>query len=133
MPESETNKSLLQLVYVSAAAVEFTDEDLYRLLSVARENNEKLDVTGVLLFKDNTFFQVLEGDPEVVQALYDKIELDPRHNNVLLLASRSIDLRNFGQWSMGFMQDQQDIAELPGFVDFFAQFVDDTNVSESSW
>ena len=74
----------------------------------------------MLLFTQGTFFQVLEGKKQSVRALYEKISQDSRHNNVLVLAQRCIEERNFGDWSMGFVRDRARIQELPGFVDFFA-------------
>ena len=117
---NDSSGDLVQIVYASAALVPFSDQDLESLLERARENNASLDVTGVLLFKDETFFQVLEGDEAVVAALFNKIECDDRHGNVLLLAKRPIDQRNFGQWNMGFVRDQNVVEQLPGFVDFFS-------------
>ncbi|TWT50559.1 Blue light- and temperature-regulated antirepressor YcgF [Rubripirellula amarantea] len=114
------SSDLVQLVYVSAATVAFSDDQLDHLLEVARHNNAALDVTGVLLLREGTFFQVLEGYSDVVQDLYDKIALDQRHGKVLVLTKRSIEERNFGDWSMGFVRDQRVINELPGFVDFFS-------------
>ena len=117
----DSNQSLLQLVYVSAASVDFSDSDLDRLLEGARSNNSSLDVTGVLLFVDGTFLQVLEGEPRSVRSLYAAILQDTRHTNAMILAERSIDERNFGDWSMGFVRGRETVRELPGFVDFFAQ------------
>ncbi|TWT89477.1 BLUF domain-containing protein [Stieleria varia] len=119
MSIESSNPSLIQLVYASAATVEFSDEMLRELLRFARDNNHSLNVTGVLLFIDGTFFQVLEGEPQVVHSLYEKIEKDPRHTNVLQLASREIEERNFGQWSMGYIENEDEVKQLPGFVDFF--------------
>ena len=120
MPSADVSGQLIQLVYASAATVPFNDEQLDELLLIARKHNQSVDITGVLLFRENTFFQVLEGAPDSVQQLYDKIAADPRHNNVLLLAKREIDERNFGDWSMGFVRDQSEIEELPGFINFFS-------------
>lgn len=117
---SDNKSPLTQLVYASAATVPFNHEELETLLVKARCRNETLSVTGVLLFKDETFFQVLEGPPNSVDELYAKISLDPRHDNVLLLARNQVDSRNFGEWRMGYVRDPQEIAQLPGFVDFFA-------------
>jgi hypothetical protein len=118
MKTEERVSELLQLVYVSAATTAFDDESLERLLEKARATNSGLGVTGVLLFKDDTFFQVLEGDPETVLALYDKIATDTRHANVLKLAAESVNERNFGEWSMGYVRAQA-VQELDGFVDYF--------------
>lgn len=120
MNDVQDPDSLIQLVYASAANVHFDAQQLETLLERARANNESLGVTGMLLYKDETFFQVLEGEPRLVHSLYDKIELDSRHSNVLLLVQREITERNFGEWSMGFLRDQKTVEQLPGFVDFFA-------------
>lgn len=112
-------RQLIQLVYASAATTRFGSEDLNELLALARNNNASLSVSGILLFHDGTFFQVLEGIREDVETLYNKIELDPRHDNVLLLANNEIQERNFGDWSMGFVCSNDVITSLPGFVDFF--------------
>ena len=51
-----------QLVYVSAATHAFTKSELLELLNKARANNQRLGITGLLLFKDGDFIQLLEGD-----------------------------------------------------------------------
>ena len=71
--------ALVHLVYTSIAAREFSKEDHTELLKKSRAANELLGVTGMLLFSEGNFFQVLEGEPEVVDALYTKISRDPRH------------------------------------------------------
>ena len=110
----------LQLVYASAATIDFDDEQLDSLLSIARTNNATADVTGVLLYRSGSFFQTLEGPGDAVSELFEKISRDPRHTNVLVLASNQTVERNFGEWRMGFLRDQPAIETLPGFVDFFA-------------
>ncbi len=61
------------LVYVSSATRPFSGEDLRALLATCRKNNAELGVTGMLLYKDGNFMQVLEGDEEAVRGLYEKI------------------------------------------------------------
>ena len=117
----QNQEQLIQLVYVSAATSAFADENLEELLTDARKNNKQLNITGLLLYTDRTFFQVLEGYEAEVRDLYQKIECDPRHNNVLILAESRIAERNFSEWSMGFRTGREDIEEVPGFVDFFSQ------------
>ncbi|TWU62036.1 BLUF domain-containing protein [Crateriforma conspicua] len=119
MNHCDHQSEMMQLVYVSAATVAFSDEDLETLLAQSRRNNAGIDVSGVLLFHEGTFLQVLEGTPDAVDRLYQKIARDDRHDNVLLLSSRAITERNFGQWSMGFLSGLNTLEELPGFVDFF--------------
>ena len=72
------------------------------LLEHARRNNEKAGVTGMLLYKDGNFMQVLEGEERVVQALSAKIGRDPRHEKMVTLLEGPLAEREFSDWSMGF-------------------------------
>ena len=65
------------LTYVSTAARELSKDDLNELLAQCRENNAKLGITGMLLYKDGNFMQVLEGEETVVRSIYAKISGDP--------------------------------------------------------
>jgi hypothetical protein len=98
----EPSCDLISLVYVSASVVPFSKLDLLELLTKSRENNSRLGITGMLLFKDGNFLQVLEGDRKNVQSLYQKISGDPRHNKVAGLFEGSSQQRDFPDWSMGF-------------------------------
>ena len=95
---------MIELIYVSAETRPFSSEELAELLQVARANNTELGVTGVLLYLEGSFLQVLEGPEDVVMELFDKIGLDRRHGSVVLIRRSEIETRNFGEWSMGFRE-----------------------------
>ncbi|MEM7363377.1 MAG: BLUF domain-containing protein, partial [Pseudomonadota bacterium] len=40
-------------------------------------------VTGMLLYHEGSFLQALEGDRAVVEALYERIEEDPRLHHLM--------------------------------------------------
>jgi Sensors of blue-light using FAD len=105
---------MLQLVYVSAAAVPFNDASLRTLLARARSKNAAVDVSGMLLHQAGTFMQVLEGEARVVETVFERISRDPRHKRVVLLMRRETE-RNFADWSMGFVDVQGTAERLPGF------------------
>lgn len=107
---------LVQLVYVSAAIKPFSQADLLELLSKARVNNSIIGVTGLLLYHNQSFFQILEGQEEAVTTLFARIGRDQRHDRVLLLSKKNVEERNFGDWSMGFVDVEQAAVKLPGFV-----------------
>jgi hypothetical protein len=110
----------IHLIYVSEARVAFKPKDLHELLTKARLNNEALGVTGVLLYVDGFFFQVLEGDEGVVQTLYEKILADVRHTRVSKLIAEPIEEPDFADWSMGYAEvGRGDLARIPGLKDFF--------------
>jgi Sensors of blue-light using FAD len=120
-----SSSEILQLIYVSAAAVPFTEQDLGSLLLRARVNNQRLNVSGLLIHHEGSFFQVLEGGPDSVNTLYERIARDKRHTRVLSLARGLVPHRTFGDWSMGFVAGvQAQLTTLPGFNDFLRSGVD---------
>ncbi|NJO83577.1 MAG: BLUF domain-containing protein, partial [Blastochloris sp.] len=46
-----------------------TDDQLREILVKARDKNRRLNVTGMLLYRDRFFIQALEGEQEVVEPL----------------------------------------------------------------
>ena len=58
------------LVYASAGVSNWSPEEVQDMLIGFREKNASLDVTGMLLYKDGSFLQALEGDEAVVRDLY---------------------------------------------------------------
>ncbi|MGI9486521.1 MAG: BLUF domain-containing protein [Geminicoccaceae bacterium] len=108
--------AVIQWVYASAASTPFDSSDLEDLLAKARANNEKVNVTGMLLYHDGSFLQVLEGEEDDVEAVVSKIKQDDRHCNVMKLYRGEIDAPNFADWSMGFCRPTN-AKDVPGFID----------------
>ena len=102
---------MLRLLYVSSAARSITNEDLSAIVDKARSNNPQLGITGMLLYIDGNFLQVLEGPEPQVRELFRNIERDRRHKGVILLVQEAADERAFPDWSMGYKcmtKDEQD-------------------------
>ena len=55
---------MFYLIYVSSAIKLMHDDELLLLLEKARENNSRLGITGMLLYKEGNFMQMLEGGKE---------------------------------------------------------------------
>lgn len=107
---------MIHLVYVSSASNLLKDEELLALLEKAREKNQRLGVTGMLLYKGGNFLQVLEGEEEVVMPLYEEISQDPRHHQVILVGKRQVTERMFPEWQMAFVNLQNiNLEEVPGY------------------
>lgn len=99
-----------------------TRPELEALLEQCRAGNELLSVTGMLLYRDGAFFQVLEGDRQDVEALFRKIERDKRHRRVTKIIVESISERAFAQWTMGYSSiSSKELADIPGLNDFFTR------------
>ncbi|MBB3225060.1 BLUF domain-containing protein [Pseudoduganella umbonata] len=92
--------SINQLVYISQAVRKMSAEDLHAILHTAKSNNQHIDVTGSLFYNGGWFMQVLEGPLETLNALYKKIEKDPRHKNSRILYNEPAKFRTFTRWSM---------------------------------
>ena len=90
-----------QLLYASNTSRDTPDSVLDDILAASRRNNAGAGVTGMLLYVEGGFMQVLEGGEEAVGAIYDRICRDKRHWNTLVLLDRSAP-RAFSEWSMGF-------------------------------
>lgn len=111
---------LTQVIYISSATAPFTDDDLKALLELARRKNEPLGLTGLLLYANGTFMQLLEGPAAAVDACLDKIRLDPRHTGINILVRTEVEAREFAEWSMGFHRvDREDCERLPGYAPVF--------------
>ncbi|MBB5395467.1 BLUF domain-containing protein [Mucilaginibacter sp. AK015] len=105
------------IVYISTAVKLMEDEQLVNLLNSARNMNLKHQVTGVLLYSEGTFIQVLEGNSSDVDHILSKIETDSRHKNLITLVDEPITERNFPEWSMGFYTPNADnITHLAGYL-----------------
>jgi hypothetical protein len=106
-------------VYVSSAIKPFSQTELLDLLAQSRDNNTSLGITGMLLYKDGNFMQVLEGEEETVQALIAKIAHDPRHRGMIILLRGPLEERQFPDWSMGFHDlNSAEVLSMPGYNEF---------------
>lgn len=116
---------MYHLVYTSHATNPFGESDLVALLKECREFNVKNNITGMLLYIQGKFIQVLEGNREEVIPLYERISADPRHHRVSVIMEGESDGRIFKDWSMGFRRlTEQEAIHLGGFRDidqFFAR------------
>ena len=92
----------LALVYTSVANKALSASALDDILEVSRRNNAQCGITGVLLYGEQTFVQVLEGEPSAVNETLVRIEADERHSGLLTLCKKSTNARSFGDWSMGY-------------------------------
>lgn len=93
---------MITVVYVSSAVLLMSPTDLLDLLRNSRERNHVAQITGMLLYRDGNFMQVLEGEERVVDALQERIRRDPRHRGMIGLLRQRLAERAFGDWSMGF-------------------------------
>jgi hypothetical protein len=118
---------MYQFVYVSSSVNLFSDAQLADLLDVSRRRNAACDVTGLLIYINGNFIQLLEGAWEDVAATRARIETDPRHRGIITLLEGECDGRDFKDWSMAFKKlDGPTATDLPGYSDFLHRDTDES-------
>lgn len=84
-----------------------TPENISALLLKSRTYNRTNAITGCLLYYDQEFIQLIEGDKKNVQDLYQRIIKDPRHTDIIFLGENHIEERTFADWSMAYLDPEQ--------------------------
>ncbi|MFB2557429.1 BLUF domain-containing protein [Herbiconiux liangxiaofengii] len=129
----KVNNEVLSIVYSSSATVPFSSGDLVALLSTSRENNAGHEVTGMLLYHDERFLQVLEGPAPAVRERMALIAGDPRHTDVKILLEENLGERQFPDWTMGFEPYESSVSDdIPGYLASFGSADTDEQSNEAA-
>jgi hypothetical protein len=97
---------IYQLCYISYSSQthEETLNGMGQLMDISVKNNQELNVTGMLLYRDGIFMQLIEGNKDDILRLFGKIVTDSRHNNISTVFSMDGEERVFPHWSMLYKQ-----------------------------
>jgi hypothetical protein len=89
------------LLYTSCnqIAADAVDGELAKILETSLAYNHSHSITGALVSTPTRFAQVLEGPRGAVMALMQRIEADPRHRDIVVVASEMLPQRSFPRWS----------------------------------
>jgi len=109
--------TLISLTFISTPTLPFSFLGLSRLLCHIYLNNQTNDITGILIFKDNQFTQILEGQESSVEKIWLTIQKDERHTDLQLLSKESIEMRSFIKWSMLFPESEKVIEYFPDMAE----------------
>ncbi len=92
---------LVRLLYASRTSSKPTPKIVEAILEASRRHNPENGITGILCHGGDVFLQVIEGGRGVVNALYNEISRDPRHQDVTILHYEEVTERRFAGWTMG--------------------------------
>ena len=117
--------SLKSLTYTSLARLDLDASDLETIHRTAREFNAIEGITGLLIFNGTHFLQIIEGTPQAIDDLVERLRRDPRHSGFEVRDERTVEQRSFPDWSMELVRvsasyfDAKDTVadRLPGDVD----------------
>jgi hypothetical protein len=73
------------------------------IASKARVSNQAVNLTGVLIFDGLHFCGLLDGRPEDIAALFERILRDPRHVDVKVLVNEASQARRFNDFALGYV------------------------------
>jgi hypothetical protein len=111
------------ICYVSNSIVDISDEDIKNIFERTLTNNETFKITGILIFNNGHFFQVLEGEENHVKRVYSSIVKDHRHHGIIKLLDTKIKDSIFAEYETGFtvMKDFSRIRKLKIYFDWIKQ------------
>ena len=103
-----------ELVYQSRAGSTGMEPDqLEEILTVARRNNREAGLTGLLLYHEGDFLQVLEGASDKIDEVFGVIRNDDRHHLVNVVVDRVVPARSMGGMGDGFRTLRSRIPSTP--------------------
>ena len=120
LPSPSAPAGFRELVYQSRANSEMSKGELEDLLRVARSNNQAADLTGLLLYHEGDFLQVLEGPADKIDEVFGVIRNDPRHHRVNVIVDRTVSARSFADWEMAFYEITDPLESVEGVSKFLS-------------
>ncbi|MEM0542390.1 BLUF domain-containing protein [Flavobacterium sp. j3] len=109
---------MYELVYMSSGTKFLLEEDIRGLLQKSRQYNLEHNITGILLYIDGDFLQILEGNKNDVYNLFSKIQTDTRHKGIIVVHEGKKVARQFNEWTMGFHSSSyKEITAITGLND----------------
>lgn len=122
---------MFALIYTSHAVQDCNKTMLMNILNTSIKNNAQNAITGVLIYREKKFIQLLEGQEKTITDLYQRIEQDKRHTNCEILHSSHIAERNIEQWSMGFLHVESGTLDYQ-YIDFITRLANKKFKHESA-
>ncbi|MEL0643853.1 BLUF domain-containing protein [Olleya sp. Ti.3.14] len=109
---------LKTICYKSQANANLKLLEFEALFNQTQLKNNSHNITGVLVKRDDVFFQILEGNPIIIDTVYEEIKKDRRHFNILELLNKSISQLSFKSFDIGYavIKDTDTLYGLQKFV-----------------
>ena len=111
--------ALLQLAYTSYLTT-LEPKVVTDILEISVRNNQRDQITGMMVHCDGNVIQVIEGEEDAVSKTFTRILLDMRHAGIFIMYEREIEQRDFGAWHMGYARlKQADLDRTPYAASIF--------------
>ena len=96
---------LRRIAWSSALAPSFSTARLNEIIAPARGNNERLHISGMLVFTGSHFLGIHEGDERDLGRLWLSLEADTRHRELIRIGDELCGARWFPKWLVGYSND----------------------------
>ncbi|MCG9791900.1 BLUF domain-containing protein [Flavobacterium algicola] len=93
---------MYQLNYRSISREGLELKDLNDILDEAIAFNASKNISGCLIYHNDNFVQILEGEKKDVLDVYERVKKDKRHHSVTLLWETAVQKRHFAEWNMAY-------------------------------
>ncbi len=104
---------MIRITYISKITDPLSIKEIEAIGIKSSKNNKHANITGLLVYFEKLFFQILEGDAKEVDRLYEKIGNDSRHCDILRLKTEyGINERLFPTWSMKMINLDNNVDDL---------------------
>lgn len=111
----------LAICYVSNCNSELKPIQIQELLSQTQAHNNQQKIKGLLLFSDGNFFQIIEGTPETIYLLWEKIQEDPRHHSIIKIFEEKVSTQPFDGYLCDFISEEDETLQNGGLKNIFDQ------------
>jgi len=99
-------EQLYRLAYCSRNLIQgepsSVNQQIQSILMSARAKNARMKITGALYYNAGSFAQVLEGPLDAVCTVFERIQQDARHSEVIVVQNGPASDRFFPDWSMAY-------------------------------
>lgn len=104
--------------YVSTVNPSLTEDEIQKTLDFSKNWNNNNDITGILLYSQGNFFQVLEGDEVKLKDLFNRIKADERHHNLITIFQKEIPNISFDGYQVDFisLDDRYNAAHIDSYL-----------------
>lgn len=99
------------LIYVSTAHDNVDYDEILNILTHSWKYNHNSYISGMLIYDNKHFIQIIQGPIATIDKLYTRISKDPRHAGLKLIGEELLHERNCSGWGIGFY-DNQEVADI---------------------
>jgi len=113
--------------YVSTANRDLNQEEVAELLDLTEIRNNIEGVNGLLIYSGGNFFEVIEGEETKIKELFENINEDPRHRNIMMVFEKEIDKPLFDDKEANFISENTKHRQMK--VENFLYYIKDLDES----